>query len=116
MRTATLWLTALSIVLGFIAAYAALHSAGDLLVYLLLVMFGGLLGYLSPRAPWRWGIVLGIWVPIAQIVDRLSDPMGFPPTFKFFQPLFAFVPAFAGVYLGALARKLLPPSQPPQPS
>ena len=116
MRTATLWLTALSIGLGFIAAYAALHSAGDLLVYVLLVMFGGLVGYLGPRVPWRWGLVLGIWVPIAQIVDRLSDPMGAPPTYKLFQPLLAFVPAFVGVYAGALVRRLIPPPQPPQPA
>ena len=115
MRTTTLWLTALSIGLGFVAAYAALHGAGDVLVYLLIFMFGGLLGYLGPRVPWRWGIVLGIWVPIALIVDRLTDPMGQPPMFRIFQPLIAVVPAFVGVYAGALVRKMLPPPQQPQP-
>jgi hypothetical protein len=116
VRTTTLWLTALSIALGFIAAYAALHGAGDVLVYLLVLMFGGLLGYLGPRVPWRWGLVLGIWVPIALGVDRLTDPIGPQPMFRILQPLLALVPAFVGVYAGVLVRRLLPPPRPPQPS
>jgi hypothetical protein len=116
VRITTLWLTALSILLGFIAAYAALHGAGDVLVYLLLVMFGGLLGYLGPRVPWRWGLLLAIWVPIAMIVSRLTDPTGQPPLYKLLQPLIAIVPAFIGAYAGVLVRKVLPPPQPPQPS
>ena len=115
MRTATLWLTALSIVLGFVAAYLALHRAGDVFVYLLLVLFGGLLGYLGPRVPWRWGIVLGVWVPIALIVSYLANPTR-EQNYNVYQPLIAIVPAFIGVYAGALVRRLLPPPHPSQPS
>ncbi len=113
MRTAILWLTALSIVLGFITAYAALHGAGDVLVYVLLFMFGGLLGYIGPEAPWRWALVLGIWVPIAEIVYRMSLPFGAPSPVQLLQPLAALIPAFLGVYAGVLVRRWLPPPEPP---
>ena len=109
MSTATLWLTALSIVLGFITAFAALHNAGDVLVYVLLLMFGGLLGYVAPEAPWRWALVLGIWVPIAEIVSRVTDPSGPPPVNHLLLPLAALVPPLVGVYLGAWVHKRLPP-------
>lgn len=113
MRTATLWLTALSIFLGFIAAFAALHSAGDVLVYLLLFMFAALLGYLSPEAPWRWAIVLGIWVPIAEIMFRLTQPFVAPPISELLQPLVALIPPLLGVYFGLIIRRWLPPPAPP---
>jgi hypothetical protein len=107
-----LWLTALAIVLGLIAAYAALHGAGDLLVYVLLFMFGGLLGYIAPESPWRWGLVLGIWVPIGEIVYAMSLPSGAPPAAQLLQPLLALVPAFLGAYAGMLLRRWLLPAQP----
>jgi hypothetical protein len=107
VRTATLWLTALSIVLGFISAYAGLHNAGDVLVYVLLLMFGGLLGYLGPEAPWRWALVLAMWVPIAEIVSRASEPP-LPPLGALLAPLAAIIPAFVGVYAGALVHRWLP--------
>jgi hypothetical protein len=108
-----LWLTALSIVLGFITAYAALHSAGDVLVYVLLFMFGGLLGYLGPQSPWRWALVLGIWVPIAEIVSRASALIGTPPAGQILQPLIALVPPFLGVYAGMIFHRWVPPPPPP---
>ena len=116
VRTATLWLTALAIVLGLIAAYAALQGAGDLLVYVLLFMFGGLLGYVGPEKPWRWGLVLGIWVPIGEIVYAMSLPSGAPAPAQLLQPLLALVPAFLGVYAGMLLRRWLVPSATPPES
>jgi hypothetical protein len=107
VRTATLWLTALSILLGFISAYAALHNAGDVLVYVLLLMFGGLLGYIGPEAPWRWALILGMWVPIAEIVSRVSEPP-LPPVSALLAPIAAIIPALAGVYGGALVHRFLP--------
>ena len=109
-----MWLTALAIVLGFFTAYAALHGAGDFLVYVLLFMFGGLLGYIGPEAPWRWGLVLGIWVPIAEIVYRMSLPAGAPPPSQLLQPLIALVPPLLGVYAGMIFRRWLPPPAAPE--
>ena len=112
MGTTTLWLTALGIVLGFITAYAGLHGAGDVLVYVLLLLFGGLLGYLEPRAPWRWALVLGVWVPIAEIVYRLTYPFGQPHFKDIVAPLLALVPPLLGVYAGAYVRRSVsPPSR-----
>jgi hypothetical protein len=108
-----LWLTALSIVLGFIAAYAALHGAGDVLVYVLLFMFGGLLGYVGPEAPWRWAIMIGIWVPIAEIMFRLTQPFISSSPAQLLQPLVALVPPFLGVYGGMIVRRWVPPPSPP---
>jgi len=110
VRLATLWLTALAIVLGFIAAFAGLHHAGDVLVWVLLLMFGGLLGYLGPQAPWRWALVLCMWVPIAEIISRVSEPP-LPPVYDLLSPFLAIVPAFAGVYAGAYVREKFPPPQ-----
>jgi hypothetical protein len=106
MRTFTVWLSALGIVFGFIAAYVDLHTKGMLITALLLLAFGFALGYWQPQGAWRWGLVLGIWVPIAQVTARLADGTQPLNAILLMTPLIAFVPAFAGVYLAVLTRRL----------
>ena len=37
----------------------------------LLAASGGLLGFLQPRRPWRWGITAGVWMPLSHGVFYL---------------------------------------------
>ncbi len=38
---------------------------------LLLAASGGLLGFLQPHWPWRWGITAGVWMPLSHGVFYL---------------------------------------------
>lgn len=33
-----------------------------------LLLSAGMLGLMSPRQPWRWGLAVGIWVPLSLIL------------------------------------------------
>jgi hypothetical protein len=35
---------------------------------LLLIIFGGLLGFTQPVKPWRWALLVGLWLPITHLV------------------------------------------------
>jgi hypothetical protein len=97
-------LSALAIVFGFVAAYIDLHTSEVTVTVFVLLVFGFILGLSQANQAWRWAIILGIWVPIAQITARLADgsrPLG---AAYLLAPLLAFVPAFAGTYLGVLTR------------
>ncbi len=104
MRTLTVTLSALAIVLGFIAAYIGLHTSEASVTACVLLVFGFILGLSQAKQAWRWAIILGIWVPIAQITARLADPSRPLGAAYLLAPLLAFVPSFAGTYLGVLSR------------
>jgi len=59
----------LAVLLGLlIAAFDLVTPFGDdtpKATLVLLASSGGLLGLLQPRRPWRWGIVAGLWMPLA---------------------------------------------------
>lgn len=104
MRTLTVWLSALAIVFGFIAAYVDLNTAEVQVTVSLLLVFGFILGFAQPNRAWRWAAILGVWVPIAQITSRLMDGTRPLTPDYLLSPLLAFVPAFVGTYLGVFVR------------
>src|ERR1700756_317874 len=62
----------LAIILGLLtAAFDLAAPFGDdtaKVTILLLGGSGGLLGFLQPRRPWRWGLATGLWMPLAHVV------------------------------------------------
>jgi hypothetical protein len=102
-------------------------SGGDFLYYLLAGLFGGLagwadikvgdllftamivlaacmlLGFLRPRKPWRWVVIVGVLVPVVEWLAYyfLSQK---PERAQIYESFLAFMPGIAGAYGGAMGR------------
>jgi zinc transporter ZupT len=62
-----------------------------------------LLGFLSPRQPWRWVVIVGVFVPVVEWLAYyyLSEK---PTRAQIYESFLAFVPGIAGAYGGAVGR------------
>jgi hypothetical protein len=105
----------LAVFLGLlIAAFDVVAPFGDdteKATIILLAASGGLLGFLQPRRPWRWGITAGVWMPLSHGVFYLFG-WGHainPNTFPAYLLLLAVSVASCtgGGYAGSLLRKAL---------
>ena len=102
-------------------------SGGDFFYYLLAGLFGGLagwadikvgdllftamivlaacmlLGFLRPRQPWRWVVIVGVFVPVVEWLAFyfLSQK---PERAQIYESFLAFMPGIAGAYGGAMGR------------
>ncbi|MFY9644301.1 MAG: hypothetical protein WAK29_03935 [Terriglobales bacterium] len=98
---------------GFYYLAAALSGAaagwldikvGDLLLTAMVVLMANmLLGFLSPRKPWRWVVLVGVFVPAVEWLAYfyLSEK---PERAQVYESFLAFVPGIAGAYGGAVGR------------
>jgi hypothetical protein len=106
------------------------QSSGDVFYYMMAVMFGGmagwldikvgdllltamavlaacmLLGILSPRKPWRWVLLVGMFVPVVEWLAYffLSQK---PERAQIYESFLAFVPGIAGAFGGAAGRNVM---------
>jgi hypothetical protein len=81
-------------------------EVGDLLLTAMAVLTANmLLGFLNPRNPWRWVLVVGIFVPIVDWLAYffLSQK---PERAQIYESFLAFVPGIAGAYGGAVGRNM----------
>jgi len=79
-------------------------KVGDLLLTAMVVLAANmLLGFLSPRAPWRWVVLVGAFVPVVEWLAYyfLSEK---PERAQIYESFLAFVPGIAGAYGGAVGR------------
>jgi predicted MFS family arabinose efflux permease len=62
-----------------------------------------LLGFMRPRKPWRWVVMVGLFVPVAQLLAYhfLSQRRERAQVYESF---LAFMPGIAGAYGGAIGR------------
>jgi hypothetical protein len=98
---------------GFYYLLAALSGAlagwldikvGDLLLTAIVVLAANiLLGILSPRRPWRWVVLVGVFVPVVEWLAYffLSQK---PERAQIYESFLAFLPGIAGAYGGAAGR------------
>ena len=80
---------------------------GDLLLTALLVLASTmLLGVLRPERPWRWIIIVGILVPLLQLLAYffLTEK---PYRAQIYESFLGFLTGTAGAYGGAAGRKAL---------
>jgi hypothetical protein len=94
-------------------ALAALAGAGiggadvainDLLFTALLVLMACmLLGLLRPRWPWRWVVVVGSFIPLAELAAYLFFNVK-PTRGQMYGSVLASLPGVAGAYGGAVMR------------
>ena len=79
-------------------------KVGDLLLTAMVVLAANmLLGFLSPRQPGRWVLIVGVFVPVVEWLAYyyLSEK---PTRAQIYESFLAFVPGIAGAYGGAVGR------------
>jgi hypothetical protein len=98
------WVYMLGAGLG-IAAGTLDVKAGDLLVTALSVLTSTmLLALLRPERPWRWVLIVGVFVPAAQLLAYIFLTEK-PYRAQIYESLLGFLPGIAGAYGGSVARK-----------
>jgi len=82
-------------------------KAGDLLLTALFVLASTmLLGALRPERPWRWILVVGVLVPIMQLLAYLFLTEK-PYPAQLYESCLGFLTGIAGAYGGSILRRLL---------
>ncbi len=82
-------------------------KVGDLLFTALLVLAPCiLLGLLRPQKPWRWALLVGMFVPIADLLAYLIMRQK-PYRAQIYESFLVFMPGVAGAYGGALMRGVI---------
>lgn len=79
-------------------------KVGDLLLTAMVVLAANmLLGFLSPRSPWRWVVLVGVFVPVVEWLAYffLSEK---PERAQIYESFLAFVPGIAGAFGGSIGR------------
>jgi cell division protein FtsW (lipid II flippase) len=98
------WVYVLGAGLG-IAAGALDVKVGDLLVTALFVLASTmLLALLRPERPWRWVLIVGVFVPVLQLLAYvfLTEK---PYRAQIYESFLGFLTGIAGAYGGSVARK-----------
>jgi hypothetical protein len=98
---------------GFYYLLAAISGAlagwldikvGDLLLTAMVVLSANiLLGILSPRRPWRWVLLIGVFVPVVEWLAYFFLTQK-PERAQVYESFLAFLPGIAGAYGGAMGR------------
>ena len=96
----------LAVMLGALAGWVNI-KVGDLLLTAMVVLAACmLLGILSPRKPWRWVLLVGVFVPAVEWLAYffLSQK---PERAQIYESFLAFLPGIAGAFGGAMGRGLV---------
>ena len=75
-RTSEVMAYVIAVVLGLAAGYVNLEVNDPTLAALLVAMIAMGLGLWKRRRPWRWGLLVGLCVPLAQL---FAYAKGYPP-------------------------------------
>ena len=91
---------------GAAAAWVDIKVGDLLLTATIVVASCMLLGFLRPRKPWRWVLIIGVCIPLAEWLAYffLSEK---PTRAQVYESFLAFLPGIAGGVGGALARTVL---------
>lgn len=90
--------------LGILAGIADV-LVGDLLLTALLVLISTmLLGILRPDRPWRWIVLVAVFVPVTELLAYLFLTQK-PYPAQIYESFLGFLTGAAGAYGGALGRR-----------
>ncbi len=94
----------LGILLGLVAGVLDVRF-GDLLLTALFVLAATMfLGALRPSRPWRWTLVVAVFVPIVQVLAYAALTAK-PYRAQIYESFLGFLTGVAGAYGGSLARR-----------
>jgi len=96
----------LAVVLGICAGVVDV-KIGDLLFTALLVLASTmLLGALHPERPWRWTLIVAVFVPLVQVSAYLFLAAK-PSRPQIYESFLGFLTSTAGAYGGSLGRRAI---------
>ena len=98
------WLPMLSIFLGYVTGWIALRTEEPQVPILLLLVFAFFAGNIVEKRGWVVAVLLAVWTPLLGVAARMAGVIPGPGS-AIPGEVVAFVPAFAGVYLGSLVRR-----------
>jgi hypothetical protein len=93
----------LAVLSGVLAGWLDI-KVGDLLLTTMVVLAANmLLGFMSPRKPWRWVVLVGGFVPLVDWLAYffLSQK---PQRAQIYESFLAFMPGIAGAFGGSIGR------------
>jgi hypothetical protein len=96
----------LAVISGLLAGWLDV-KVGDLLLTAMVVLAANmLLGILRPCKPWRWVLLVGVFVPAMEWLAYffLSQK---PERAQIYESFLAFVPGIAGAFGGAVGRNVV---------
>ncbi len=94
----------LAVLLGICAGVLDL-IVGDLLGTALFVLISTMvLGFLRPEKPWRWTVIVGVFVPLVRLGAYLLFGQK-PYRAQIYESALGFVTGIAGAYSGAVGRR-----------
>src|SRR5260370_13543267 len=89
-----IWFYILAALCGIGTGWADV-AINDLLLTALLVLSAGiLLGMLRPRWPWRWVVIVGVFIPLAELAAHEILTVK-PPRAQIYGSVLAFLPGIA---------------------
>lgn len=100
------WIYLLGAVCGIGAGCADVLINDLLLTALLVVCSCLMLGILRPRAPWRWILVVGVFIPLTELAAYLFLTVK-PFRAQIYESFLAFFPGIAGAYGGSVMRRVV---------
>ena len=91
---------------GALAGWLDIKVSDLLLTAMVVLAANILLGILSPRRPWRWVLLVGVFVPVVEGLAYflLSQK---PERAQIYESFLAFLPGIAGAYGGAIGRGMV---------
>lgn len=95
----------LATALGVFVAMLNLQASKSVIIAILLAIFALLLGFVQPTNAWRWGLVLGIWLPLEKLVLMTTNPTIYPT--DILKELLMVIPPIIGAYIGAFMKRNL---------
>jgi len=98
----------LSILFGIFSGWLvlALPEQGPDFTALPMVFFAMIAAVIQPRKPWRWAIVVAVFIPIARFGALLLF-VNKPSTSEMYESFLAILPAIVGAYAGQFTRSTI---------
>lgn len=100
------WIYLLGAACGIGTGWADVVIDDLLFTALLVVSSCILLGMLRPRWPWRWVLLVGIFIPLTELAAYLIRTVK-PSRAQVYGSFLAFLPGIAGAYGGAVMRRVV---------
>ncbi|MGB8065386.1 MAG: hypothetical protein WCF26_26115 [Candidatus Sulfotelmatobacter sp.] len=100
------WFYLLAALCGICAGSADVAVDDLLFTALLVVLACMLLGMLRPRRPWRWVLMVGVFIPLTEFAGYIVLTVK-PTRAQIYGSFLAFLPGVAGAYGGSVVRTVI---------
>ncbi|HTZ82241.1 MAG TPA: hypothetical protein VMB66_03570 [Candidatus Acidoferrales bacterium] len=102
-KTRDWWCYLLAALCGFVTGSMNVAINDLLLMALMVTASCMMLGLLRPRWPWRWVILVGVFVPLTEMAADIFLTVK-PSKSQVYASFLAFLPGIAGAYGGSFMR------------